>query len=311
MGGALAAGLGLSACEAPRPPFRVGAIAFAGYGFLFLAQDLGLFAGAGVRVHELRSNTDVLTALAMGHLEAAALTLDEVLTGVHDGLPLKVVAVLDVSAGADAVMARSGLTAPDQVRGQRVAVEGSADGAVMLSAFLEAAGLKAEDVRLVPTPLPETATALLEGAVDVAVTAEPWVSQLEAAGATRLFDSRQIPGRIVDVLAVRSEFLTARADAVQTVLEGHFATLARFQREPASVLSRLAPHLQLDAAAVPAAFRGLELPDRAGSQQLLAPGGRVAKGLPDLAQLLHRQGLIASPVDPSGVIDTRWVRSGS
>lgn len=309
LGAALAAGVGLSACQAPLAPFRVGAISFAGYGFLFLAQDLGLLDGANVRLHELRSNTDVLRALALGRLEAAALTLDEVLTGIHFGVPLKVVAVLDVSAGADAVMGRAGFTRPEMARGRRVAVEGSAVGALMLSAFLDVAQLRPEEVRLVPMPLTETATALSEGKVDLAVTAEPWASQLESAGATRLFDSRGIPGRIVDVLAVRTEFLASRPEAIRGVLRGHFAALARFQRGPEGVLDRLATLLQLAPSAVPSAFRGLELPDQVANSRILAPEGSVTRGLPELAQLLHRQGLVSRPVDPSDLIDTRWVRS--
>ncbi|MCV2370392.1 ABC transporter substrate-binding protein [Roseateles oligotrophus] len=308
LGGAVAFGLGLCGCSPPLAPLRVGAIAFAGYGFLFLAQDLGLLHSAGIRMHELRSNTDVLRALALGRLEAAALTLDEVLTGLHDGLRLKVVAVLDVSAGADAVMARAGLTRPEMARGQRVAVEGSAAGALMLSAFLESAGLSPDEVRLVTRPLPETAAALRDGTADLAVTAEPWVSQLEAEGATRLFDSRQVPGRIVDVLAVRSELLETRPDAIHSLVKAHFACLERFQRDPGSVVDRLALQLQIEPGAVASAFRGLELPDRKANEALLSPGGDVAQGLRGLAELLHRKGLIASPVDASGLIDTRWVR---
>ncbi|WP_409845920.1 ABC transporter substrate-binding protein [Roseateles asaccharophilus] len=295
-------------------PWRLsgwGAIPFAGYSFLFLAEDLGLLQPGGIRLQELRSNTDVLRALALGRLEAAALTLDEVLTGLHDGLPLKVVAVLDVSAGADAVMARAGLSRPEMARGKRVAVEGSAVGALMLSAFLESAGLRPDDVRLVTTPLPETAAALRSGAADLAVTAEPWVSQLEAAGAVRLFDSQEAPGRIVDVLAVRTDMLATRPDAIRGLVEAHFGALARFQSDPRSVVERLAAHLQVDAQDVPAAFRGLELPNRAANQALLAPGGRVAEGLPELAALLHRNGLIASPVDASALIDVRWLWGGA
>lgn len=310
LAGAAVAAFGLTGCQEPQAPFRVGAIAFAGYGFLFLAQEQGLLDGANVRLHELRSNTDVLRALALGRLEAAALTLDEVLTGIHFGLPLKVVAVLDVSAGADAVMGRAAFTRPEMARGQRVGVEGSAVGALMLSAFLEAAKLRPEDVRLVPMPLTETAAALREGKVDLVVTAEPWASQLEDIGATRLFDSRSIPGRIVDVLAVRSELLTARDDAIRRVLRGHFAAQARFRQSPESVLDPLGALLRLAPAAVPSAFSGLDLPDQAANARMLAPGGSVAQGLPDLAQLLYRQGLISKAVDPSSLLDTRWVGGG-
>ncbi len=307
---ALALGPALVGCDAPAPPFRVGAIAFAGYSFLFLGQDLGMLEGSSVRVHELRSNTDVLRALATGRLEAAALTLDEVLTAVHHGLPLKVVAVLDLSAGADAVIGRPGSDRTGALRGQRVAVEGSAAGALMLSAFLEASGLQPGDMRLVPRPLPETAAALRDGQADLAVTAEPWASQLEAEGGVRLFDSRAIPGRIVDVLAVRADALAAQPAALRRVVETHFAALSAFQRQPEALFERLAPRLQLAPATVLSAFRGLDLPGRETNLTLLSTDGTVAQGLPALARLLLDKGLIASPVDPAGLIDTRWLGPG-
>jgi NitT/TauT family transport system substrate-binding protein len=182
---ATAAGLslGLGGCRAPLPPLRLGAIPFAGYSFLFLAEELGLLDGHQVQLKELRSTTDVMRALATGRLEAAALTLDEVLTGLQGGLQLKVVAVLDQSAGADAVMARPGLHHPADARGRRVAVESSAVGALMLAAFLDVAGLAPSDVEQVRVALPDSAEAFRNGRADLVVTAEPWASQLEAEGA--------------------------------------------------------------------------------------------------------------------------------
>jgi len=47
----------------------------------------------------------------------------------------------------------------------------------------------------------------------VVITAEPWASQIEAAGGHRLFDSTRMPGRIVDVMV-------AHAQAVRTLLHG-------------------------------------------------------------------------------------------
>ena len=302
-------GLGVSACQPPLPVLRVGAIPFAGYGFLFLAHDLGLLAPHRVQMKELRSSTDVLRALASGRLEAAALTLDEVLTGLQGGIPLTVVAVLDQSAGADVVMARPPIQRAADLRGRRIGVESSAVGAFMMAALLDAAALRAQDVQLVQVALPDSATAYRQGRADAVVTAEPWASQLEAEGAQRVFDSRAIPGRIVDVLAVRTELLATQAAQVRVLVDSHFDALARYQKDRAPLAPLLAPVLQLPADQVDQAFRGLDLPSRQANQALMAPSGPLVRGLPSLVALLQAQGLLeAVALDTTALMDPRWVQ---
>jgi NitT/TauT family transport system substrate-binding protein len=259
------------------------------------------------RVHELRSNTDVIEALTDGRLEVAALTLDEVLATVLDGVALKVVAVLDLSAGADVVLGRPGIESPAQARGRRVAAESSAAGALMLAAFLDAGGLTAGDIQLVPTPLPDTAQAWREGRAEVVVTAEPWASQLQREGALRLFDSRAIPGRIVDVLVAPDGVVARAAGQGRRLVQAHFRALARFQADPARIAPALARRLQLPPDEVLGAFRGLDLPGPEANRRLLAAEGDVARGLPSLARLLHDKGLIRKPAETDGLIDRRWL----
>jgi NitT/TauT family transport system substrate-binding protein len=296
-------------CQAPPAPLRVGAIAFAGYEFMQLAQQLGLLQDSGVRLQDMRSSTDALRGLATRRLEAAALTLDEVITGLHDGIPLKVVMVFDVSDGADAVMARSPLANPADARGHRVGVEHSAVGALMLAAFLEAARLEPEDIVQVATPLPESAQALRSGRVDVVVTAEPWASQLQSAGALRLFDSSAIPGRIVDVLAVHANALQQQAGAVQRLVQGQLQALARYRANPKEHALSLSRRLQIAPDDVAGALRGLDLPDRAANLRLLGPGGPLQKGMLGFQDVLLKQGLLGSRVDASGLFDSRFVQA--
>ena len=61
-----------------------------------------------------------------------SLTLDELLTARGNGIELCVIAVLDSSAGADALMARPGLEHLKALAGQRIGAEDSASGALML-----------------------------------------------------------------------------------------------------------------------------------------------------------------------------------
>ena len=297
----------LAGCAPPAPALRVGAIAFAGYAFLFLAEHLGKLKPAQVRLKELRSNTGALRALATRRIEAAALTLDEVVTAMHEGVPLRVIAVLDTSHGADAVMARPRITEPAQARGQRIGVEATATGALVLAGFLQKAGLSPADVTPVPMKLSEAGEAFARGQVDLAITAEPWVTALEARGARRLFDSSEMPGRIVDVLAVRSDATGPHAAALQALVAAHFAARTAFEARPQEMAEVLAPWLQLPVASVPSAFRGLHFPSAAENRVMLRPGGTLSAALPGLVALMRELQLLSGPVDTTGLLDASWV----
>ncbi|OYU42363.1 MAG: hypothetical protein CFE44_24420, partial [Burkholderiales bacterium PBB4] len=196
---ALSAAAYLPACSKPTPLLRVGSIVFPSYELMFLARELQMLDPKQIRLVELQANTDTLRALASGQLEAAALTLDEMMSARADGVDLRAVLVLDVSDGADVVVGRPGVSL-DHLRGKRIGVEDGAMGAIMLSALLATTQLTVHDVIKVPSTLERSVEIYQKGRVDAIVTAEPWATQLQKLGATRLFDSKSIPGRIVDVL---------------------------------------------------------------------------------------------------------------
>lgn len=283
---ALAAG-----CRAPEPPVRVGSIVFPGYELMFLARELGLLPPEQLRLVEMNNNTDNLRALALGRLEAAALTLDEVLEGRARGLDLRVVLVLDVSAGADVVMAAPHVRTLQDLKGRRIGFEEGASGAVMLGALLASAGLGVDEVVKQRIPLASTVQAFYSYDLDAVVTIEPWATQLQSGDAHRLFDSRQTPGLIVDVLAVRGDALERSLDALRVLVAAHFKALELFRADPSAHAAALAPRLRLPPADVPEAFKGLELPDAATNRRWLAPQGLLRQSAERLDQILLKEGL--------------------
>lgn len=293
--GGLAGLTGLSACQSPPPLLRVGCIVFPGYELIVLARELDLLPPSLVRIIEMRTNTDAAEALAAGQLEAAGLTLDEFLTARASGVDLRLLAVLDSSAGADALMARPDIPDLKSLAGRRVGAEDSATGALMLGAALKAAGLRVSDVQKVPVSLNRSLEAYRNGSVDAVVTAEPWASLLLQAGARRLFDSRSIPDRIVDVLAVRADAMAQMPDSLHALLRGHFAALQHFRLQPEDAAMRMAPRLKLRPEEVAGAFQGLLLPDAAQNRRLMAPDGDLAKNTRQLVRLLLDEGLLATP----------------
>lgn len=306
--GGMALGLAplLPACSKPVPVMRVGSIVFPGYELMFMARERGLIDSRKVRLIEMLANTDTLRALAAGQLEGAALTLDEMMSARADGVDMRVVMVIDISQGADVVMARRGVTL-DNLGGKRIAVEEGAMGAVMLSSLLRAAQLRVDEVKKVAMTLDSSLKVFSSGKVDAIVTAEPWATKLETQGAQRIFDSSRIPGRITDVLAVRADVLDTQADAIRALVAAHFEARQFFIAQPAQASIHMAARLQTPVEEVPASLRGLQLPDAAENRRLLEKGGNFHRTALELQRVMFEAGLLRTQSGPDELVDTRYL----
>ena len=260
--------------RAETPPLTVAAHIWPGYEFMFLAQREGWLDGSRVTLRETASASDSLRALADGSVESAALTLDEVLRAQAAGTALSVVLVFDISAGADVVLAWPPIRELKQIKGRRIGVEQSALGALMLVKALQAAGLQRHEVQVVPMTVDRHEAAWARGEVDVLVCYPPASSRLLEDGAVNLFDSRQLPDTIVDVLAVRQDVIERKQDAIRHLIASHLRGRDHLQRNPQDASYRMASHLGLRADEVLASFKGIVLPDLANNRRLL--GGGVA-----------------------------------
>lgn len=296
----------LAGCSAPyEPPLRLGTNTRIGYEPLFLARHLGRF-GDDVKLVELTSATDVMHAFRNRLIEAAALTLDEVLTLRSDGLDVRVVLALSRSKAADALLAGPTLHAVAELRGRRVGVENSAVGALVLNGALEAGGLTAADVVPVPLAPNDHVEAYRTGSVDAIVTFEPMTGSLKALGARPLFTSGDLPEPVVDVLVVHPEVLLTRPRALRRLLQGWFDALAFLAREPLEALSVIGQRSRLERGDTADRMAGLQLLDRHENERLL--GGTapvIAAGAERLSAGMVRQGLLAPDVDTALLVDTR------
>jgi len=262
---------GIAACgRSDSRPLTIAAHTWVGYEPMFMARSEGWLEDKKVRLHQTQNATESLQALAEGKVDGAALTLDETLQARQSGQKLKIVMVFNISAGADMLVSRPALGSLSDLRGKRLGYEQSSVGALLLAEILAKAGLTKSDVMLVPVSVDKQVEAWQDNAFDAVITYEPVASELLDLGARRLFDSRQIPNTIVDVLAIRSDLVDEHADALRHLLRAHFRALDHLTRNPHDAAYRMATHLNLPAGEVLSAFKGLVLPDAQANQRLLA-----------------------------------------
>lgn len=283
------------------PPLRIASAVWPGYELLFLARREGwLPTTREVQLLETAHASDSMLAIAEGRADGATLTLDEVLRVRATGIPLTVVLVFDISAGADVMMAHPDITTLAQIAGRRIGVDPSAVGALVLARALEIAGLSINAVTPVPVTQDRHLEAWRSGQVDLVITFEPIATRLQAAGAVRLFDSRKLPETIFDVLAVTPSAINTHATPLRGLVAGYFRALRHLNKNPQDAAYRMADRMHLSAEEVLESFKGLELPRLAANRKLLAAGApRLQAVAQELSGILVRNGLMNRPDDLS------------
>lgn len=294
----LAACLALAACSGPPElPLRVGLNPWLGYDPLVLARERGLTDPAELRIVELESSSESARQLRNGLLDAAGLTLPEAIELASSGVDIKVVAILSLSKGADAVVAKPGFANAAALKGARIGMENSALADVMLQRLLEAGGLQRDAVSLFRLPLVEHEVALTRGRVDAVITFEPVLSSLVAAGYHVLLDSANMPGEVVDVLVIRGDALGARPAQVRALLrafeDGRLALLA----QPQEAAQMLAAGTDLDTASYLRALDQVRLLALEDSVELFdaVPEARVLALAQLMTDLKASQRVMAEP----------------
>jgi NitT/TauT family transport system substrate-binding protein len=143
--------------------------------------------------------------------------------------------------------------------------------------------------------------------VDVVVTAEPWAARLEKAGARRFFDSTAIPGRIVDVLAVRAIALQTFGPSLRHLVAGHFVAQKVLRESIARAAPLMAARLQTPVAEVASLYRGLQLPELAQNRAMLARGGAIDRTAQELQRVMLEAGLLPASSLAEAVADSRFL----
>jgi NitT/TauT family transport system substrate-binding protein len=189
------------------------------------------------------------------------------------------------------------------LKGKSVAVESSALGAFVLSRALALNNMQASDVNVVHLESNEQPSAFEKGQVDGAVTFDPYRAQFLRAGAKTLFDSTQIPGEIVDLLAVRASAFEKQPKAIQALLTGWFDALDYLKSDPKDAARRMGIRQQTTGEQFLEALRGLHIPSREENLKMLGgPAPELAVTGRRLMALMLEAKLLRAGVDIEAVL---------
>jgi len=296
-------------------PLRIGVNAWPPFELLYLAREKGYFEAEKVEVDliDFSSYTGILRAYHQGNVDGFFATLNEVQIADNFQDQPVVTLVVDYSFGGDALVVRNGITDLKGLKGRRIAYEESALGSYALERILTIGGLGPDDVKPV-SRLPEEAEQdFHDGTVDGVITYEPGLGRLlRSEGARVLFSSRDIPGEIVDVMAVRRSVVDGRSDDLRGVLRAWFKAVAYLKEQPLEAAAGMARRHDLTVEEFLQGLQGAHVPDLSENRQLMgsqAAPGKLHETAARLAEFLVRHGLTRHAVSGTDLIRPELIES--
>ncbi|WP_294967052.1 ABC transporter substrate-binding protein, partial [Sulfurimonas sp.] len=237
--------------------FKIGTNLWPGYEALHLAKTEKYF-NENIEVNTYESSTIVLNKFRKKEIDAAALTLDEVILLHDQGYTPIIVAVLDISDGADVVIAQNGIKSINELKDKSIGVENTALGSYMLTRVLSKAKLTYKDITLVPLSINRHEDAFKEKVVDSVITFEPVSSKLIKAGGVNIFSSKEIPGEIVDVLVINRDFVNTKF--VNDILQGWSKSVLKINKRDKKAISLISKRLNQSEEELIASLETLKIP---------------------------------------------------
>jgi len=254
----------LYGCDsAEMKPITIGINPWPGYEFLYLAKEKGFYQAEGlpVKLVEYNSLSEVRRGYERGKLDAMAVTLVEVLQAKsYSARHPMVILIADFSYGGDVILARRGIKKIEDLKGKKVAADTASVPIFLLARALEQARLDLDDITLLPLEQTSMEREYINGKIDAIVTYPPISIRLQNRKDTHLlFSSKQIPGEIIDVLAMDETVLNARPEAAGKILRAWERALQYAKKNPADAYAIMAKREGIKTEEFADALQGLKL----------------------------------------------------
>ena len=273
----------LPACsEGPQQALRMGSSPWPGYEPWYLARDIGLLDQNKVQLFELPSADITMESFRNRSTDLARLTLDETLELVQDGTKLRIVQILDISNGADAVLAKPEIKKLADLRGKRIAIVNIPLGLYLLNRMLEKAGITRDEVEVFPMSESKHVEFYQQGLADVVITFDPVKTKLEALGMHVIFDSSKIPNEIIDLLVVHEDVYMTRQDEICAITQQWDKALTYMRNNKKAAHERISKRLRISEEAFEKSLAGLILASKDINHKMLAGDS------PDLVPIANR-----------------------
>lgn len=203
----------------PKKDFKIAWSIYAGWMPWGYAADHGIVQkwadkyGITIEVTQFNDYVESINQYTAGAYDAVTVTnMDALSIPAAGGVDTTAVIVGDYSNGNDAVILKDGATLVD-IKGRPVNLVEFSVSHYLLARALDSVGMSEQDVQVINTADPDMIGAFQTPEVTAMVTWNPMVSAIvKLPGATKVFDSSQIPGEILDLAVANTKTVQDNPD---------------------------------------------------------------------------------------------------
>jgi NitT/TauT family transport system substrate-binding protein len=260
-----------------------------------VAQELGYFEEEGLDVLTVFDNdrANVLPAFETGDIDCTMRTIGEYMSRPRTAAtPGTIIGTIDVSVGADGVVAAPGIDGVEDLVGKVFAGEINHPGTVMTQHALAEKGLGLDQVEMRLINTDDSIAVFEDPGVAAVATWEPMMSNIventSRTGAEILLTSADFNGLITDVIIVRDADLEADPEKYRKFLRGIYRAVALYESDPAAFLAAAAPAFDVTPDEMAADLGGVRYTNYEESVAFLgteAQPGKLAEIFADLNEI--------------------------
>jgi NitT/TauT family transport system substrate-binding protein len=217
--------------------FKVGWSIYAGWMPWAYAADHGIVDkwadkyGIKIEVVQFNDYIESINQFTLGEFDAGAMTnMDALTIPAASGVDTTALILGDYSNGNDGLLIKNGSSVED-LRGRQVNLVELSVSHYFLARALEENGMSERDIKVMNTSDADAVATFMTPDVTAAAVWNPQLSLIkqQSSEAVQIFDSSQIPGEIIDMLAVNTEVLQANPDFGKALVGAWFETLGLMQ----------------------------------------------------------------------------------
>ena len=165
--------------------------------------------GIEIKVTQLNDYVESINQYTAGQFDGCTMTnMDALTIPAAGGVDSTALIVGDFSNGNDGIVLKGEKKTLGDLKGMDVNLVELSVSHYLLARGLERAGLSEKDLKVVNTSDADLVAAFATDDVQAVATWNPLLAEIEATpGVTKVFDSSQIPGEIIDLMVVNSDTL--------------------------------------------------------------------------------------------------------
>lgn len=302
--------LAAASAYAAETPVTVAHATWVGYGPLHIAKELGFFKelGLDVKLAIIEDEAQYAAALASGNIDGLGNVIDREVIHFAKGTPEVVVFAMDESSDGDGVVAAGGINTVADLRGKTVALDKSSTSYFFFLSILDKHGLQEADVTIQEMGASDAGAAFVAGKVDAAVTWEPWLTNAgQREGGHVLISSKEMPGTIVDVFVMNTNFVAKHPDVPAKMATAWFKAVDWYRANADEGNAIMGRAMGLSATDMADMASGVTFKGKAENLAFIKPGTGLFEIADRAIRFWKEKGIITEDVTAADLITDEYI----